>query len=120
MQVVRRRFWTRAKRRVKMAGVLADGGFGDEAVKAAREAVCRAAGSLFLFTTGVTGEQTVEPLTDNMVAAIQADSDVGREQVAVLQAAHLGLEAEPGTLLEKVRTFVEYCAERLDRQRMRG
>ena len=109
-----------ARRRVKMAGVLADGGFGAEAVKAVREAVCQAAGSLFLFTAGVAVEQTLEPLTDAMVAAVRADTDVAREQVAVFQAAHLGLEAEPVAALEKARAFVAYCEERLEKRQLGG
>jgi hypothetical protein len=42
----------KAQRRVRMAGVLAGGGFAEEAIRAAREAVCQAAGALFLFAPG--------------------------------------------------------------------
>ncbi len=109
-----------AQRRVRMAEVLAVGGFADESVKGAREAVCQAAGTLFLFTAGADAESALEPLTDGMVAAVKADADVEREQVAVLQMAYYGLEAEPEVLLGKAQAFVAYCAERLDRQRVRG
>jgi hypothetical protein len=62
----------------------------------------------------------LEPLTDAMVAAIQSDATVERKQVATLQAAHLGLEAEPGAFVEAARAFANMCGERLDRQRVRG
>lgn len=110
----------KAQRRVRMAGVLVGGGFDEEATKAAREAVCQAAGALFLFAPGSDVEQALEPLTDAMVAAIQSDATVERNQVATLQAAHLGLEAEPGVLVETARVFVDTCAEFLDRRRVRG
>jgi hypothetical protein len=110
----------KAQRRVRMAGVLAGGGFAEEAIQAAREAVGQAAGALFLLVPGSDVEQDLEPLTDAMVAAIQSDATVDRKQVATLQAAHLGLEAGPGALVEAARVFADTCAERLDRRRMRG
>ena len=110
----------KAQRRVRMAGVLAGGGFAEEAIAAAREAVCQAAGALFLFAPGADVEQALEPLTDSMVAAIQSDATVERKQVATLQAAHLGLDAEPGAFVEDARAFADTCGKRLDRQRMRG
>jgi hypothetical protein len=109
-----------AERQVKMAGVLAAGGFGAEAAKAAREAVCRAAGALFMFTAGADAGQALEPLTDAMAEAVRADAGVERGQVGVLQAARLGIEDEPVAALEKARAFVAYCGEQLDRQRLRG
>ena len=110
----------KAQRGARMAEVLAGGGFAEEAAKAAREAVCQAAGTLYLFTAGTDAESELEPLTDDRVAAVKADAELDREQVSVVQTAHLGLEAEPGMFLGKATAFVTYCAERLDRQRMRG
>jgi hypothetical protein len=108
------------QRRVRMAGVLAGGGFDEEAKQAARAAVCQAAGALFLLTAGAEVEQALEPLTDAMVAAIRADAAVDRRQVGVIQAAHLGLAAEPAALLADARSLAEYCGERVERLRLRG
>ena len=110
---------TAAQRRVRMAEVLAGGGFADESVAAARAAVCQAAGSLVVFTAGIDAEVVLEPLTDSLVAAVKADAEVDREQVAVVQTAHLGLEAVPAVFLGKALAFIAYCSERLDRRRMR-
>ena len=88
-------------------------------MKAAREAVCQAAGSLVVFMSGTDAETVLEPLTDGMVAAVKADVGMDREQVAVVQTAHLGLEAVPAVFLGKALAFIAYCTERLDRRRMR-
>lgn len=109
-----------AKRQMKMAGVLADSGFGDEADKAAREAVCRAAGTLILFAADVAADQVPYPVTDAWVAAVRSDAEVAREQVAVLQTVHFGLEAESKTFIEKARGFVEYCEACLERRQLGG
>ena len=109
-----------AKRQMKMAGVLAEGGFGDEADKAAREAVCRAAGTLILFAADVAADQVTYPLTEAWVVAVRADAEVEREQVAVLQTAHFGLEAEPQTFIEKARGFVGYCEALLEKRQLGG
>ncbi len=107
-------------RRVRMAAVLEGGGFGEEAVKVAREAVYQAAGVLYLFTAGTGSEQALEPLTDVMVAAIQADMTFDRKQVGTIQSAHLRLEGEPSALVEAARALADYCGEWLARQRLRG
>ena len=108
-----------AQRKMRMAEVLAGGGFADEAAGAAREAVCGAAGTLFLFTPGAPLDQPLEPLTDAMVAAIQKDAGVARELAAAVQMAHLGVAVAPETILQQARTFVDGCAEQLDRQQIR-
>lgn len=107
-----------AERQMKMADVLAAGGFGKEAASAARQAVCRAAGALVLFAAGAAVDRELEPLTDEMVAAVRADAEIGRDTVAILQAAHLGLEAEAGTAVEKARAFLAFCGGYADRRRM--
>lgn len=108
-----------ATRHMKMAEVLAAGGFGDEAVKAARDAVCQAAGTLVLFAAGMEVDAPLEPLTDAMVEMVKADADVARKHVALVQAVHLGLETEPETELTEARAFLDYCGRRLDVRRMR-
>jgi hypothetical protein len=107
-----------AKRQIKMAGVLAEGGFDDEADKAAREAVCRAAGTLILFAADVAADQVPYPVTDAWVAAVRSNAEVERRQVAVLQTAHFGLEAEPKAFIENARGFVEYCEARLEKRQL--
>jgi len=62
-----------AQRNMRMAEVLAGGGFADEAATMARQAIRQAAGTLFLFTPGAPLDQALEPLTDAMVAAIRQD-----------------------------------------------
>lgn len=109
-----------AKRQMRMAGVLAEGGFGDEADKSAREAVCRAAGTLILFAADVAADQATYPVMEAWVAAVRADTEVEREQVAVLQTAHFGLEAEPKTFIEKAKGFVGYCEAFLEKRQLGG
>ncbi|OQA32730.1 MAG: ATP-dependent helicase HepA [Betaproteobacteria bacterium ADurb.Bin341] len=109
-----------AKRQMRMAGVLAEGCFGDEADKAAREAVCRAAGTLILFAADVPADKVTYPMTEAWVTAVKADAEVDREQVAVLQTAHFGLAAEPKTFIEKAQGFVGYCEDVLEKRQMGG
>lgn len=112
-------FLAAAARQMKMADVLAAGGFGEEAVAEARKAVCRAAGVLVLFSAGTAVDQDVAPPTDAMVAAVRSDAEIGRETVAVLQAAHAGLEADPEQWLVRARAFVAFCGEYAERRRLR-
>ena len=108
-----------AQRNLRMAEVLAGGGFADEAAATARQAICQAAGTLFLFAPGVPLDQPLEPLTEAMVAAIRQDAGVTRELVATVQMAHLDVAAEPAATLGQAKAFVDACAERLDRQQIR-
>ena len=108
-----------AQRNLRMAEVLAGGGFADEAAATARQAICQAAGTLFLFAPGAPLDQPLEPLTEAMVAAIRRDGGVPRELVATVQMAHLDVAAEPAAVLGQAKAFVDACAERLDRQSVR-
>ena len=108
-----------AQRNMRMAEVLAGGGFADEAAATARQAICQAAGTLFLFAPGTPLDQPLEPLSEVMVAAIRQDESVTRELVATVQMAHLEVAAEPAAILGQAEAFVDACAERLDRQSMR-
>ena len=109
-----------AERQMRMARVLADGGFADEAVKAARRAVCCAACTLVLFAGGVDAECVLEPLTDAQVETVRADARLDRVQVTVLQSVHFGLEVESVVMLEQAHAFVAYCGEQLGRWRLRA
>lgn len=108
-----------AQRNRRMAEVLAGGGFADEAAATARQAICQAAGTLFLFSPGAPLDQPLEPLTEAMVATIRQDAGVTRELVATVQMAHLDVAAEPAAILGQAKAFVDACAERLDRQQIR-
>jgi hypothetical protein len=108
-----------AQRKLRMAEVLADGGFADEAAGTARQAIRQAAGTLFLFTPGAPLDQPLEPLTEAMVAAIRDDAGVARELVAAVQTAHLNVAAAPEVILRQARECIDNCAERLDRQQIR-
>lgn len=108
-----------AQRNMRMAEVLAGGGFADEAATMARQAIRQAAGTLFLFTPGAPLDQALEPLTDAMVAAIRQDEGVARELVATVQMAHLNVDNTPEAILKEAKGFVEACGERLGRQQIR-
>lgn len=108
-----------AQRNMRMAEVLAGGGFAVEAAATARQAICQAAGTLFLFVPGAPLDQPLEPLTEAMVAAIRQDESVTRELVATVQMAHLDVAADPAGILGQAKAFVDACAERLDRQQIR-
>ena len=109
-----------AERQMRMAGVLVDGGFAEEAAKVARGAICRAVGTLVLFANGVDAECVLEPLTDALVDVVRADARMDRTQVAVLQSTYLGVEVEPMAMLEQARAFVAYCGEQLGKWRLRS
>jgi len=101
-------------RNYKMAEVLLAGGFPDEALKAARKAVCSAAGTLYVFVQGANVDSGSNPLTQEMVDVIKGDGAVDREQVSVLQMAFLELEADPKRFVAKTQTFIEYCERELE------
>ncbi len=102
----------------KMAEVLLAGEFPDEALKAARKAVCSCALSLYAFVQGADVDAEFDSLTQEMVDIIKGDRAVEREQVAVLQMAFLELEDAPKSFVGKTKTFIEYCERELEMRRL--
>lgn len=109
-----------SRRQLRMASVLAAGGFEREAEKAATEAIQQASAALILFCGGVEATADISMLTAELVAAVKANAEVDRKQVAIVQAVHLGLETTAEKRLEEAQGFVGYGEEFLGRKRLRG
>jgi hypothetical protein len=108
-----------AQRGLRMARVLVDGGFGEEAAQAARQAVRQAAGALYLFADGVGVEAAVDPLTEAMIEAITSQGSLDRAQTGVLQAVQIGLDAEPRAFMGQASDFVDHCVAQTEKQKTR-
>jgi hypothetical protein len=90
----------------KMAEVLLAGGFPDEALKAARKAVCYSAGALYVFVRDSHIDSKLSPLTQEMVDVIKGYGAVEREQVTVLQMAFFELEADPKSFVVNTQLII--------------
>jgi len=109
-----------SKRQLRMASVLATGGFDPEAEKVATEAIQQAAATLYLFCDAVDVACDLTSLTADMVALLKANEEVDRKQVAVVQAVHLGLETTADKRLEEAQEFVRYAEDFVGRKKLRG
>jgi len=109
----------KAQRALRMSRVLAEGGFDEEAARAASQAVRQAAGALYLFADGADADDAVEPLTEAMVAAITHRGDLDRTHTGLLQAVYHELDADPRNLREHASAFVDYCAAQAEKQKTR-